>query len=95
MTLQTVLYTTKSQIKRGHESGAANADDCRLDTKLSIATLSSTLIFTADWVKWYRVLRHLKGFGLFDSLHFGLWLARSGAGVISNQKLRDQVFMNA
>ena len=29
--------------------------------------------------KWYRVLRYGKGFGLFDSVRFGLWLARGCA----------------
>jgi hypothetical protein len=38
--------------------------------------MSSVLNFTADWNKWYHVLRYCKGFGLFDSLRFGLWLAR-------------------
>ncbi len=38
--------------------------------------MSKVLIFTADWNKWYRVLRHHKGFGVLDSMRFGLWLAR-------------------
>jgi hypothetical protein len=37
--------------------------------------LSSVLNFT-NWNKWYRVLRYREGFGPFDSLRFGLWLAR-------------------
>jgi hypothetical protein len=37
--------------------------------------MSSVLIFTARWKKWYRVLRYRKGFGLFDSVRLGLWLA--------------------
>ena len=37
--------------------------------------MSSVLHFTANWKKWYRVLHHSKGFGRFDSLRFGLWLA--------------------
>jgi hypothetical protein len=77
MTLQRVLCTAKPRTTGGRESGAARTDDCRLDTKFSPAALSSTLIFTAKWKKWYRVLRRLKGFGQFDSLRFGLWLARS------------------
>jgi len=77
MTLQIVLCTAKPQTTGGRKSGAARTDDCHLDTKLSSAALSSTLIFTAKWKRWCRVLRHLKGFGLFDSLRFGLWLARS------------------
>jgi hypothetical protein len=27
------------------------------------------------WRRWYCVLRHRRGFGLFDSVRFGLWLA--------------------
>jgi hypothetical protein len=34
------------------------------------------LTFTANWKRWYRFLRHSKGFGLFDSVRYGLWLAR-------------------
>jgi len=37
--------------------------------------MSSARNFTASRNKWYRVLRYRKGFGLFDSLRFGLWLA--------------------
>lgn len=40
--------------------------------------MSSVVIFFAKWKKWQRVLRYLKGFGLFDSVRFGLWLARGG-----------------
>jgi hypothetical protein len=39
--------------------------------------MSSVLNFTANWNKWYRVLRYRKGFGPLDSLRFGLWLARA------------------
>jgi hypothetical protein len=38
--------------------------------------MSSFLIVTANWRKWYRILRSRKSFGPFDSLRFGLWLAR-------------------
>ncbi len=38
------------------------------------------LIFASKWNKWYRVLRNGKGFGLFESLRFGLWLARGERG---------------
>jgi hypothetical protein len=37
----------------------------------------STLSFVGKWKQWYRVLRYRKGFGLYDSVRFGLWLARS------------------
>jgi hypothetical protein len=39
--------------------------------------MSSVLIFSVKWKKWYRVPRYREGFGLFDSVHLGLWLARS------------------
>ena len=38
--------------------------------------MSMILIFTGKWNRWYRVLRHGHGFGLFDSVRYGLWLAR-------------------
>jgi hypothetical protein len=31
------------------------------------------------WRKWYCVLRYRKGFGLLESIRFGLWLARGSA----------------
>jgi hypothetical protein len=36
----------------------------------------SILRIVDKWNKWYRVLRYRKGFGLFDSARYGLWLAR-------------------
>jgi hypothetical protein len=41
--------------------------------------MSLILIFIRKSNRWYRVLRYRKGFGLFDSVRFGLWLAR-GSG---------------
>jgi len=38
--------------------------------------MSMILIFTGKWNKSYRVLRYGKGFGPFDSVRHGLWLAR-------------------
>jgi len=38
--------------------------------------MSVILIFTVKWHRWYRVLRHGHGFGLFNSVRYGLWLAR-------------------
>jgi hypothetical protein len=38
--------------------------------------ISLILNFSRKWSKWCRVLRYGKGFGLFDSLRYGLWLAR-------------------
>jgi uncharacterized membrane protein (DUF2068 family) len=37
----------------------------------------STLSFIGKWKQWYRVLRYRKGFGLWDSVRYGLWLAHS------------------
>jgi hypothetical protein len=39
--------------------------------------MSPVLIFIRRWNKWYRVLRYRKGFGLLDSVRYGLWLAHS------------------
>lgn len=41
--------------------------------------ISLILNFTHKWNEWYRVLRYGKGFGLFDSVRHGLWLARGYA----------------
>jgi hypothetical protein len=41
--------------------------------------MSLILTFTRRWNRWYRVLRYGKGFGLFESVRYGLWLARSRA----------------
>ena len=57
--------------------------------------MSSVLIFTANWNKWYRVLRCHKGFGRFDSVRFGLWLARGGEGAIATKTLTHEVRMSA
>jgi len=32
--------------------------------------------FACEWSKWYRVLRHHKGFGRLDSVRNSHWLAR-------------------
>lgn len=34
------------------------------------------LRFADKWVRWYCVLRYTKTFSLFDSVRYGLWLAR-------------------
>jgi hypothetical protein len=39
--------------------------------------MSLVLIFLRNWSKWYRVLRYRKGFGILDSVRYGLWLAHS------------------
>ncbi len=38
--------------------------------------MSVILIFTDKWNRCYRVLRFRKGFGVFDSARYGIWLAR-------------------
>src|SRR6266852_8832733 len=95
MTLENVLYTANAHTTGGRENGTARTDACRLDIKLSHVAVSSILIFTASWKKRFCVLRHHKGFGLFDSMRFGLWLARGGAGATPSQPLRDEVLMSA
>ena len=37
--------------------------------------MSLILIFALKWNKAFRVLRYGHGFGLFDSVRDGLWLA--------------------
>jgi hypothetical protein len=64
----------------GRYSVAPNVVEPVLDERNAVernGAMSSVLIFTAKWKKWYRVLHYRKGFGLFDSVRFGLWLARS------------------
>jgi hypothetical protein len=39
--------------------------------------MSLVFIFLRRWNKWYRVLRYRKGFGLLNSVRYGLWLAHS------------------
>jgi hypothetical protein len=41
------------------------------------AAMALILSFVRKWREWYRVLRYRKGFGLFASVRYGLWLARS------------------
>jgi hypothetical protein len=40
----------------------------------------STLSFIGKWKQRYRVLRYRKGFGLVDSVRYGLWLAQQLTG---------------
>jgi hypothetical protein len=39
-------------------------------------SMSLILILIRKWNRSYRVLRYGNGFGLFDSVRYGLWLAR-------------------
>ncbi len=41
--------------------------------------MAMILILAGKWNTWYHVLRCRKGFGLFDSVRYGLWLARGSA----------------
>jgi hypothetical protein len=95
MTLESVLYTANAHTKGARENGTARTDDGRLNIKLSSAAVSLILTFTSKWKKWYRVLRHRKGFGLFDSVRFGLWLARGGPGATPSQARADEVQLSA
>ena len=40
------------------------------------AALRLILNFATKWSTCYSVLRYRNGFGLFDSVRYGLWLAR-------------------
>ena len=95
MTLENVLYIANAHTTADRENTTTRTGDGRLDIKLSPVPLSSILIFAASWKKWSCVLRHHKGFGLFDSVRFGLWLARGGAGATPGQGLADEVHMSA
>lgn len=57
--------------------------------------MSTVLIFMANWRKWQRVLRCRNGFGLIDSVRFGLWLARGSSAPASKAKPRSEVYRNA
>jgi hypothetical protein len=57
--------------------------------------MSSVLNFAANWNKWYRVLRYRKGFGPFDSLRFGLWLAQGQEETRPAQALSHHVRASA
>ena len=48
-----------------------------LDIRYSGGIMSTILEFGTHWLRWYRVLRYAKAFGLVASVRFGLWLARS------------------
>jgi hypothetical protein len=48
----------------------------RTERRWGRGAMGMILIFTGKWNRWYRVLRYGKGFGLFDSVRYGLWLAR-------------------
>jgi hypothetical protein len=57
--------------------------------------MSTALIFMADWRKWQRVLRSRKGFGLIDSVRFGLWLARGSAAPARKVQPRGEIYRTA
>jgi hypothetical protein len=50
--------------------------------------MSTILNFAGKWSKWYRVLRHRKGFGRIDSARFGLWLAQGSEKAAIDRALR-------
>jgi hypothetical protein len=95
LTLENVLCTANAHTTGGRENGTSRTDDGHLDIRLSRAAVSSILIFTASWKKWFCVLRRHEGFGMFDSVRCGLWLARGEAGTAPSQALKDELLMNA
>jgi len=95
MTLENALYIANVHTTADRENTTTRTDDGRLDIKLSPVAVSSILIFAASWKKWFCVLRHHKGFGLFDSVRFGVWLARGEAGATPGQAFADEVQMSA
>jgi hypothetical protein len=50
---------------------------CKNVMQMRGRAMSPVLIFLRKWNKWYCVLRYRKGFGLLDSVRYGLWLAHS------------------
>jgi hypothetical protein len=44
--------------------------------KRGVMSKLSIFMFARKWNEWYRVLRNGKGFGPFESMRYGLWLAR-------------------
>jgi hypothetical protein len=50
------------------------SSECNAEERRS--AMPMILILAGKWTRWYRVLRYSKGFGLFDSVRYGLWLAR-------------------
>jgi len=57
--------------------------------------MSTALIFMTNWRKWQRVLRSRKGFGLIDSVRFGLWLARDSAAPARKVQPRGEIYRTA
>jgi hypothetical protein len=49
----------------------------RTQSRWEGGAMAQILTFAREWSKWYRVLRHHKGFGQLDSLRYSHWLARS------------------
>jgi len=57
--------------------------------------MSTALIFMTNWRKWQRVLRSRKGFGLIDSVRFGLWMARGSAAPARKVQPRGEIYRTA
>lgn len=57
--------------------------------------MSTALVFMTTWRKWQRVLRSRKGFGLIDSVRFGLWLARGSAAPARKVQPRGEIYRTA
>ena len=54
--------------------------------------MSTALILMVRWRKWQRELRCRKGLGLFDSVRFGLWLARGSAARAPKLESQDGTY---
>jgi hypothetical protein len=57
--------------------------------------MSTALVFMTNWREWQRVLRSRKGFGLIDSVRFGLWLARGSAAPARKVQPRGEMYRSA
>jgi len=61
MTLENALYIANAHTTADRENTATRTDDGRLDIKLSPVDVSSILIFTASWKKWFCVTASPQG----------------------------------
>jgi len=57
--------------------------------------MSTALIFMTNWRRWQHVLRRRKGFGLIDSVRFGLWLTRGSTATAPNVEPRREMYRTA
>jgi hypothetical protein len=57
--------------------------------------MPTALIFMTNWRRWQHLLRCRKGFGLIDSVRFGLWLARGSRASAPEVEPRRKMFRTA